>query len=519
MAGILTLLDQPRTLSALGKPVSANIYFYYTGGTVLAPIWQDKALTVPRSNPVVVAAGEIFPETFLDETIVYRRRIEYADGSIYDVDPFDPSGSSGVLTTLASAAGASLVGVSGGGTVQDVIDDLGTLSTQDASSVNITGGDISVDILKRPGFYNFNSNSFPRWSAALAKQQCLVSQAKMAIIGDSTTSGVGSNPSSATSNSRVNAYPAIMAKVLNLQPETKAQANSIWCDGLEGSNIGTFDPRITLASGWVIHPTLFCAGGKAFYDPTTGSPNLTFNVGAGIETDTLDIYAVRFPGYADIVVTTNGTFNGSGSTNGASGIVKITVTRSADKTMPWVIQKSGFTPSADLLIVGLDAYVAADKPISVWNMGASGSKVADWVADNQPYSFINAIQVFAPDLSIICLTINDWAANTPEATYKSGLQQMITSCLVTGDVLLVVGVPSNTGTAPIQRQKDFARFVKELAKTNNLPVVDLSERWISQALYPSRGNYYDGLHPSISGYRDIAHLLANLTGNPGFYNG
>lgn len=85
--GIITLLDQPRTLAATGLPTTATIYFYETGTTNLATIYSDVALTTTATNPVVLAAGEMFPDIYLDPAEQYRRRIEYGDGSIHDVDP------------------------------------------------------------------------------------------------------------------------------------------------------------------------------------------------------------------------------------------------------------------------------------------------------------------------------------------------------------------------------------------------------------------------------------------------
>jgi hypothetical protein len=87
MAAVITLLDQPRALTAQGKPTSAVIFFYLTGTTVLANIYNDEALTDPAANPVLLASGQIFPDIYLDPEITYRRRIVYGDGTIHDVDP------------------------------------------------------------------------------------------------------------------------------------------------------------------------------------------------------------------------------------------------------------------------------------------------------------------------------------------------------------------------------------------------------------------------------------------------
>ncbi len=90
MASFVHLIDQRRLIGAGGSTTSGEIYFYYTGTTVKAPIYSDAALLTPLANPVVVAAGAIIPLIFLDDNIQYRRTIVYGDGSVPDTQ--DPIG-------------------------------------------------------------------------------------------------------------------------------------------------------------------------------------------------------------------------------------------------------------------------------------------------------------------------------------------------------------------------------------------------------------------------------------------
>lgn len=389
-----------------------------------------------------------------------------------------------------------------------VMSDLGSLAAQDAAAVDVTGGVIGG--VSMNGARNNEATKFPKWIAALARARAGGAMAKIALIGDSMTSGVGSNPLSASTDSRRRAYPQRLAEALTAGFNLQAQANSIWCDGSEASNITQFDPRLALEPGWSIS-TAFVVGGFAFLDDSIVSPRMRFSP-TGM-TDTLDVYFVKYPGYAEVVVSTDGIFHGSAFTGGPQGIGKMTVTREASNR-PWDIQKSTSTPAVRLQIVGMDAYLSTLHNVSVWNMGASGSRVRHWVEGGEPYNFRNALPQIGPDISVICLTINDWAAATPAASYKSDLQTMIDAASVTGDVALMVGVPSNEGVAPIPAQDAIAAYMHEVANASNRPTLDLRYRWVSQSYMPMRGFYFDGPHPSNVGCCDIAQFVSRVIGNP-----
>lgn len=122
MSGVLTLLDQPRHLNAFGNPSPMRVGFFLSGTNSPAPIWANEAMTVPYPNPFEVAAGELFPDVFLDPTIKYRRRImDLEDGTNYDVDPLPVSGSAeqGLFVSSVNASGGTTGMTFAGGPVTD----------------------------------------------------------------------------------------------------------------------------------------------------------------------------------------------------------------------------------------------------------------------------------------------------------------------------------------------------------------------------------------------------------------
>jgi len=79
--------------SSSGAPVpGAKLYFYYTGTTVLAPIFSESSLNDPLPNPVVADLAGRFPDIYLDSLVVYRvKQTDQKDVTLgSDIDPYIP---------------------------------------------------------------------------------------------------------------------------------------------------------------------------------------------------------------------------------------------------------------------------------------------------------------------------------------------------------------------------------------------------------------------------------------------
>jgi parallel beta-helix repeat protein len=86
MSFFINNISQQRLMGANGDVTSGSIYFYLKDTLTLVTIYEDEGLLTPRANPVLVAAGELIPDIYLDSTVAYRRRIVYLDGSVTDTD-------------------------------------------------------------------------------------------------------------------------------------------------------------------------------------------------------------------------------------------------------------------------------------------------------------------------------------------------------------------------------------------------------------------------------------------------
>ena len=104
-----------------GAPlVGGKLWTYASGTTTLQPTYTDSALTTPNTNPITLnARGEA--EIWLDPAKAYTFHLTTGTGSTVgdDVDGIQPD--SGVL---GSPQGASLVGISTAGTLENVVADM-----------------------------------------------------------------------------------------------------------------------------------------------------------------------------------------------------------------------------------------------------------------------------------------------------------------------------------------------------------------------------------------------------------
>lgn len=235
--------------------------------------------------------------------------------------------------------------------------------------------------------------------------------------------------------------------------------------------------------------------------------NFTFTpLNAG---DTFVVYYLTGPSYGQftaacaagsVVINANAASNGYASTtlatNSSYAIDTLTITGVAGNTAA---------------IVAVDFKSASNSNISVSWCALQGKMASDLLGTPAAAqgSLALGFDMVAPDLSIIQFGANEYATQTPVATYKSNLQTIITRAKQTGDVMIVVTVPQTPGAAIPMASYTAALY--QLAATNNVVVVDLYKRWTSFAVSNPLGLYANSVHPSFNGYQDIALALFDAT--------
>lgn len=349
-----------------------------------------------------------------------------------------------------------------------------------------------------PIYFNRFPSKLKKWRAALAKARTGGPLAKILVLGDSTAIGAGSDGTGMT-NCRAKAYPAALAQLLT-DSGVRSQANSFFGDGWAGVSLPVSDPRVAMTGGWSSSGNRSVLGGSSIVCTSAGT--LSFTPTASVK-------------YFDIRYTTNtgdGSFSadidGAGtvtqSCNSAAGVATLTLTAGASGThtcnLNWV--------SGTVHIISIEGRDTTDV-VSVWNAGKNGAKIADLVLGGFQWSQIQSLYTFAPQLTLLCCTINDAAASTDTTTYTSNMQAMITALKTIGDVVLVTGLPSSTATTPTARADTYRYINYTLAAQNDCLLIDMTQRFISQSAAYALGLYADALHGNAAGYYEFAVPIAN----------
>jgi hypothetical protein len=345
----------------------------------------------------------------------------------------------------------------------------------------------------------------PKYRNSVAKTRAGLGDTNALFLGDSTTYGRGtSSPPAGNLTDCVTKYLAAQ-----WQGYPAVNGNGIMGDGADVEVRTTIpDPRIT-PGVWVANSATTLGG--FLFKGTVGSP-LVYAPGGATPFNTFKVFYTLSSGAGTFTATGGTAVNmvAAGNTAPQTAIVTAAATNTTN-TLTCNLASGG-----PVNIIGIIPYNSAVSNVNIINAGWPASVAANWALNTNTYSSLNVLGYLAPNLTIITAGVNDWGASTPTpvATFIASLQTVITEAMLSGDVILVSGTPSENTAQSLQNT--YVVAMQQLAALNNIPFIDINGRWQSyaftSALTPTP--YFDGLHPNNVGYADqaipIGKMLANI---------
>lgn len=356
---------------------------------------------------------------------------------------------------------------------------------------------------RSPAIGNVTRANTNHWRAARGKVQAGIQNARILCCGNSITAGYYATGSTDTANMASKSYPTQLAQIL-----TAAGLNASWQSWIGNNNeadwgsTGT-DSRIVLGS-WT-NSGVGAFGGNVLTLGATGQTLMSFTPLTAV--DTVEVFALRNSASNHITIAVDGgatlsTYTPGGPagsppvTHGTSGAIAL------GSLATHAIQ-ANITTAVSTFLVGMIAYNSTVKEVSVLRAGWQGGTINSLINAARPYT--DGILLSAPDLTLLAMTRNDATSATDITTFKSLYQTVLTACLTSGDVILVI---EPMGNAPASQYAPYVAAVYDLAATNNLPVIDFTQLWDAYANITTW--YADAIHPNGFAYGEMARQIAEI---------
>ena len=353
-----------------------------------------------------------------------------------------------------------------------------------------------------PGRPQFDVPDLPRWSAAVWNMLAGVRDARLLVVSDSVAQGFGAVTGGWTPNGRGAAWPKRLADLMSAGglPASAASLAGAGAGDLASGGYGAYDPRVSLGNGWSV-TSLTSLGGKLFTTPDWGTETWSFQPDGPV--DRFDLYAVCNTALGVIAVETDGVVRATIDTLKPAALERHTVGFPETNGPISVRRASG----GAVFIAGGAAWKSELRRVQVINGGWGGSRVADWTTTDQPYRAYGGLPVAGADLTVICLTINDWNNGTAVAAYRANLGLLVDRALITGDVLMMTGTPSDPaqGKASYAAQQAIAAAALEVAAEKGLAAPIDGAALFGGGFAP--GLMFDAVHPNAAGQAMIAQAV------------
>jgi lysophospholipase L1-like esterase len=258
------------------------------------------------------------------------------------------------------------------------------------------------------------------------------------------------------------------------------------------------DSRWSFGAGW----TAFGQGSNLVTNSTNGNAATFTSDVAGTR---VDVYYYNSSGAFTVSIDGGGAV--AVTPPGGASLGTYTVTGLSNATHTVAISRT----AGNCIFLGVEVWNGSTG-IRLHNAGQSGQVTAVTGLSNTAWYascvLAGAANGWNSDLAFLMCIANDAFASVPVATWQANMQTAITSLRANSqDVVLLVENPINA--------LDFSAYTAamyQLAITNDLPVIDFSQRWTSYTLANSYGIMSDGTHPNGVGYADYARAITLALG-------
>lgn len=347
--------------------------------------------------------------------------------------------------------------------------------------------------------YNLTPSSLRRWRSALAAQAG--AYVRLNCYGDSITWGA------TTASPSVENWPARLRAMLKQKYGTQAGTGVVYWHDWNTTNdpslnqIGTWEAAgfgpfgvscastNTPGSKITFTPPADCDSFTVHYLKSTGCGTFTMSVDGGAATNVDAVAATTQSAKATIAA-------------GASGPHTLTVTA-----------PTGGGATGYLFVVGIEA-TNGSTGVRVTRCAKGGAQVSNLITGlDSAGSIATAFDLNPPTLAVLAFGMNEYLNQASVASFKADMQTAIDRAKVTNsaDVLLVATIPNADQSKPI-KQADYRKALYELADANNVPLLDLFERWgdYTTSNAAPLSLYGDLTHPNGKGYYDIAAAVFDV---------
>lgn len=347
---------------------------------------------------------------------------------------------------------------------------------------------------------DFFGGDLTKWVAAKARGS--TNPARLAFIGDSNVAGQGAGTGGfGLVNALANSFPKKIANSFGFQKDSFfGDQNSV------SVSLNSFDPRITLGSGWAVDSGLSAIfGGRFIIGQSAASGKLAFT-----PTTSFTKFRYWYPTLSGlnsaVGVYVDGALIDTINQNAASGFTyKDYTVSSGTHTIEFGV--GGGTGNG--FVAGVEIFDGTDKPVLLQG-GICSGKSADFNSSSNPWHYKSSLVNLAPDFTLIYCTINDADSSVSNSTYFTNIENLV-KAVPNSNGCLCVGFPFNTAKNLDGTIDDYARILKNIARDYGWFFIDCRSflgRSYSKA--NASGYVFDAYHPNASGHDAIATNIYNV---------